>query len=66
MTDGHTVGREWLTGYVDLASLIFFMGVSIPINSGWVFVLKTKHHFPSLTAQGETCYVDGQYLWDGK
>jgi len=38
VTDGHTVGREWFTGCSDLASWIFFMGVSILITSGWVLV----------------------------
>jgi len=38
VTDGHTVGRKWLTGCDDLASWIFFMGVSILITSGWVLV----------------------------
>ena len=38
VTDGHTVGRKWFTGCSDLASWIFFMGVSILITSGWVLV----------------------------
>ena len=38
VTDGHTVGRKWFTGCSDLASRIFFMGVSILITSGWVLV----------------------------
>jgi len=38
VTDGHTVGRKWFTGCGDLASWIFFMGVSILITSGWVLV----------------------------
>jgi len=36
VTDGHTVGRKWLTGCGYVASWIFFMGVSILITSGWV------------------------------
>jgi len=38
VTDGHTVGRKWFTGCGDLASLIFFMGFSILISSGWALV----------------------------
>jgi len=38
VTDGHTVERKGLTGCGDLASWIFFIGVSILITSGWVFV----------------------------
>jgi len=38
VTDGHTVGRKWFTGCIDLASWIFFMGVSLLITSGWVLV----------------------------
>jgi len=38
VTNGHTVGQKWLTGCGDLASWIFFMGVSILINSGWSLV----------------------------
>jgi len=38
VTDGHTVGRKWFNGYGDVASWIFFMGVSILITSGWVLV----------------------------
>jgi len=34
VTDGHTVERKWFTGCGDLASWIFFMGVSILITSG--------------------------------
>jgi len=37
-TDGHTVGRKWFTGGGDSTSWIFFMGVSILITSGWIFV----------------------------
>ena len=36
--DGHTVGRKWFTGCGDLASWIFFIGVSILITSGWVLL----------------------------
>jgi len=38
VTDGHTVGRKWLTSCGDLASWIFVMGVIILITSSWVFV----------------------------
>ena len=38
VTDGHTVERKWFTDCGDLASWIFFMGVSILITSGWVLV----------------------------
>jgi len=38
VTGGHTKGRKWFTGCGDLASWIFFMGVSILITSGWVLV----------------------------
>jgi len=37
VTDGHTVGRKWFT-VGDLASWIFFMGVSLLITSGWILV----------------------------
>jgi len=32
VTDGHSMGRKWLTGCGDLASWFFFMGVSIFIT----------------------------------
>jgi len=38
VTDGHTVRRKWFTGCSDLASWIFFIGVSILITAGWVLV----------------------------
>ena len=38
VTYGHTVGRKGLTGCGDSVSWTFFMGVSILITSGWVFV----------------------------
>ena len=39
---GKTVGRKWLTGCNDSVSWIFFMGVSLLIISGRVFVpMKT-------------------------
>ena len=38
VTDGHSVRRKLFTGCDDLASQIFFMGVSILITSGWVLV----------------------------
>jgi len=38
VTDGHTVGRKWCNGCGNVASCIFFMGVSILITSGWVLV----------------------------
>ena len=33
VTDGHTVGRKWLTGCDELVSWIFLMGVSMLITS---------------------------------
>ena len=33
VTDGHTVERNWFYGCSDVASWIFFMGVSILITS---------------------------------
>jgi len=33
VSDGHTVGRKWLTGCGDLASPSFVMGASILITS---------------------------------
>jgi len=38
VTDVHAVERKWFTGCGDWASLIFFVGVSILITSGWVLV----------------------------
>jgi len=45
VTDENTVGRKWFTCCGDLASWIFFMGVSILITSGWVLVamITTLH-----------------------
>ena len=65
VTDGHTVGRKWLTGCGELAGWIFLMGVSILITSGWVFVPMITT-FRYLSMLGGTCYVDGQTLWDRK
>jgi len=38
VTNGHTVGRKWLTGCGDFASWIIFIEVSIRILSGLVLV----------------------------
>ena len=38
VTNGHTVGRKWLTGCGDFASWIIFIEVSIRIISGLVLV----------------------------
>jgi len=51
-TDGYIVGRKWLTGCGDLTSWIFFIGVSILMTSGWVFVQMITPF----------CNVDGQTL----
>jgi len=37
-TDGHTVGRKWLTGCGDSASWFYFMGVCILITCNLVLV----------------------------
>jgi len=60
VTDGHTVGRKWLTGCGELTNWIFFMGVSILITPGWVFVPMITTCYDEIYS-----YVYGQTLWDG-
>jgi len=63
VTDGHTVGRKRLTGCGDLASFIYFIGVSILITFGWVFVqMITTFRYLYYARRN----LDGQTLWDGK
>jgi len=51
--DGHYVRRKKLTGCGDLTSWIFFMGVSILINPGWVFIPMSLYISKMLQFGGE-------------
>jgi len=67
VTDVLTVGRKLFTGSGDLASWIFFMGVSILNTSVWVLVaMITTFRWLYYAKRNWLSVAYGQTLWDGK